>query len=112
MIQDRGMKKWTAMMLPEHIEKLKECVEEENIETPSPLTDWELSHIQEQIAFAYKENVTISLTVYQDNKRLVFTGSIEQIKLQQAILSLKREKDIRDIPFASIRGADIDDFHK
>lgn len=109
MLQDRGMKKWTAMMLPEHIKKLNEWDQEANQVPPPHLTEWELAHIQQQIRIAYDDKRPISLIIYQDDKRLVLTGFIQDLQQHQSILLLKTAQGIQTIPFNSIRGADIDD---
>lgn len=111
MIQDRGLKKWTAMMLPEHIEKLAKWNLEASRETRSSLMDWELAHIQQHIQRAYEEKLSISLTLYQDYRHFIVTGLIEQLNPDQSVLSFKTTERVYQVSFDSIQGADIDDFY-
>ncbi|MGN4125037.1 hypothetical protein ACMGD3_08480 [Lysinibacillus sphaericus] len=42
MIRDKGTIKWTTMLLPEHVEKIRKWKQEVYIEAPRSLSDWEL----------------------------------------------------------------------
>lgn len=73
-LRDRGIKKWTAMMLPEHIELLREWHEEDNkVERPK-LDDLELTLIANEIERAYKSKATIQLTYWRDGQLKVDDG--------------------------------------
>ena len=48
-IRDRGTKKWTAIMLPAHIEELRNWMDKDHFIERPELTDWDLQSIQEEI---------------------------------------------------------------
>ncbi len=48
MIQDRGNIKWASMMLPEHLELLREYKQQGRTEQPRELTEWELEELQKK----------------------------------------------------------------
>ena len=56
-VRDRGSKKWVAMMLPEHVQLLRQYNEDiKKIPRPN-LDEFDLLAIQEQIEIAMKRNV-------------------------------------------------------
>jgi len=64
--RDRGRIKWTALMLPEHIEKLREWQEEDNKIKRPELDGFELELIADEIERAHKSKSTIKLTYWRD----------------------------------------------
>ena len=58
-VRDRGSKKWVAMMLPEHVQLIRQYNEDiKKVHRPS-LDEFDLLAIQEQIEIAMKRNVEI-----------------------------------------------------
>lgn len=79
MLKDRGVIKWTSMMLPEHVEMLKEMWKETE-KIPKPELDLqELERINEQIQRAYHKQLKIALTIYCQGTIYVWEGKIEEI---------------------------------
>lgn len=110
MVKDRGMKKWTALMLPEHTEKLKAWDEAlAKPVRPSELMPWELEAIELTIDIAYRSHLPVSFTLFINDKWETVTGFIRTIDLNQSMLVLETTESLQPIPFDSIQGADIDD---
>ncbi len=110
MVKDRGMKKWTAMMLPEHIHKLQEW--EEHLSQPQRPVDlmvWELEDLQQNIHTAYTSQLPISLTVFQQNQWQTYTGLINKIYVEKALLSFSTDETIHMINLSTIQRAEMDD---
>jgi hypothetical protein len=93
-IRDRGNIKWTAMMLPEHRQKLIALMESENdVEKPELSEDqWEV------IQYAMEESMRLGepLTVlYYANKRYQrLTGSVQRIDLLNQTLELSKPEGV------------------
>lgn len=66
MIFDRGTKKWGALMLPEHLQLLKEWKSSVNAESPRKLSEWELEEIQINISRAASDEVLVKLTIWEE----------------------------------------------
>lgn len=64
MIHDRGSKKWSAMMLPEHVQMLKEVQREYYLEEKPVLDEQKLEEINFQLALAKKDNLLVDVTYY------------------------------------------------
>ena len=65
-IKDRGNKWSMAMMLPEHIERIKSCRENDEKTEKPQLDDFELELIADDIMRAFKSKSTIKLTYWRD----------------------------------------------
>lgn len=110
MLRDRGSKKWTSLMLPEHVEALKRWDDERQLEKPpGERMDWELEELQMVIERAYRHQHIVSITVYRDKQWGVMTGWIRQINWNQNVLLFECDKRIQSIYFHTIQGAELDD---
>lgn len=70
-VRDRGMKKWSMMMmLPEHAEELKKWRKEDEYTEKPYLDEFELTLIAEEVERAFKGKSMIKLTYWRDGKLL------------------------------------------
>lgn len=110
MLRDRGSKKWTSLMLPEHVEALKNWDHERNLDKPpAERMEWEWADIQQKVEVAYHQKLPISFTVFRDHKWFVITGWIRQIYWHKAALLLECDDGKQNINFHTIQGAEMDD---
>lgn len=105
MIQDRGNIKWASMMLPEHLELLREF-KHGRTEQPRELTDWELEELQKTINQAFNQQVDIKLEVWTDYKITQWTGIIKSMNTNELILETLLKT--KSIPIQSIQSAQLD----
>lgn len=97
LLKDRGTIKWTSIMLPEHVQMLKEMWEEtEKIEKPL-LDPQELEQMNKKIEQAYQENLQISLSVYEDGFIKEVKGIITDIDIQQKQLKVQIKNDLTEM---------------
>lgn len=85
---DRGNKKWTALMLSEHIRELRLWMDEDNYEERPELDDFTLQSIQEEIETAYKRKYQILIQTWKDGKFVTRGGAIELIDPQSKSIVL------------------------
>ncbi|MFJ6265918.1 YolD-like family protein [Lysinibacillus xylanilyticus] len=104
MIQDRGNIKWASMMLPEHLELLREY-KQERTEQPRELTDWELEELQQTIDQAYNQQIDIKLEVWMDSKTTQWNGIIKSINFNTNELILETLIKTKRIPIQYIQSA-------
>lgn len=109
MIRDRGTIKWTAMMLPEHVQKIREWKKEAYAEAPKELTEWELEDLQQTIDQAIAQNKIITLTVWESIKYVQWTGTIQALNPNKQELTLETITKIKHIPINRIHSARLDD---
>ena len=105
MIQDRGNIKWASMMLPEHLELLREY-KQECTEQPRELTEWELEELQNTIDRAFNQQLHIKLEEWKDYKIIQWTGIIKSINTNELILETLLKT--KSIPIQSIQSAQLD----
>jgi len=85
---DRGAIKWTAMMLPEHLQRIREWKQESNKEQKYELSIWEIEELQETINRAFSQNRTIILTIWRNDKYIKLTGIIQCLRTNELIFKM------------------------
>lgn len=109
MNKDRGTIKWTSMMLPEHVERLRKWDEALAADQKKELSEWELDALQETIQQAYHQRKMIDFTLFNANRIYKRTGYIRGINIQKRQLLLESDKAIYPIDFTAIQAAELDD---
>jgi len=109
MNKDRGTIKWTSLMLPEHVQRLRAWENELNDTPPKEKADWELEALHETIQRAYELKMPITFTLYQQNKWQTLTGFITTIDVLKKLLLLETDMTVKAIPFLTIQEAEVDD---
>lgn len=97
MIKDRGTKKWTSMMLPEHIGLLRQFADDYyHVEKPI-VDEYELVEFDERIAFAMEYNLPVKFTVWEAGRMSEIVGRshyvdpiTKQVRVEQADGSFER----------------------
>ena len=109
MIKDRGTIKWTAMMLPEHIQKIKQWKSEVYAQVPRALTEWELEDLQQTIDQAFHQQKVVTITMWQETKYMEWTGTIMALQSESQQLVLETLTAVKRIPFHLIHAARLED---
>lgn len=76
--KDRGRKKWTAMMLPEHISMLKEMNIDYEKESKPILDEYQLQEINEKIGTTVEFHMPLIFELWIDGFDEVFRGVINK----------------------------------
>lgn len=105
-IKDRGRIKWTAMMLPEHIQMLRELQKEDRYKMKPTLDEFDLEMIHEEIQLAFKRQCTVEINVWEEGSQN-FNGIITEIDLSSRILLLDSGIQTKRIAFTSIIGVKV-----
>ena len=108
MNEDRGVIKWTSMMLPEHLELLREFKNTDHIVPPKELTEWELEELQQTIDHAMSQQLDVKLSVWKDGKVIYYTGIIKSINLNTNELILETLLNTKHIPLKLIQSAQLE----
>ena len=95
-IRDRGNKKWTAMMLPEHVKELIAWEEESKLVKRPELEEFELTLIAEEVERAHKSKTTIKLTYWRE-------GYLKQDFGKVIDIDMKSQTIVVDDPFSTVR---------
>ncbi|WBF54924.1 YolD-like family protein [Lysinibacillus sp. JK80] len=111
MIKDRGNIKWASMMMPEHLDVLREYKQDTTIQRRD-LNEWELEEIQQTIDQAFSQHLDIKLEAWQDNKIIQWTGTIKTINFNTNELILDTLLKTKRIPIQNIQSAQLEaDFY-
>ncbi len=103
-VKDRGTIKWTAMMLPEHVQMLRDWQSQAHSESKPVLDDFDLEAIYEEIDLAHKRQCLVELQVWQGETN-AFTGVVAAIDLRIKQLSLDCSGNVLKFSFDDIIGA-------
>lgn len=104
MIKHRGLvKKWTGMMIPEHIHRLKEWEEMIGHQYPKEKTDWELEEMQQTIMTAYNQKCHIEFQLWRNERWVTERGIITAIKPSQKQLIIDTEFSVKQIHYHEIQ---------
>ncbi|MCM3743072.1 YolD-like family protein [Sporosarcina luteola] len=88
MIRDRGRIKWTAMMLPEHIEQLREWQKEDEHQLRQQPDEQQLEQWNYQIHEAAERNLQLSIRYWDNEKVVESRGYIQKINMLDGTLHL------------------------
>jgi len=90
--KDRGNKKWTAMMLIEHRDKLKELKEHEDDKEKPILDNQEKEMINTKLQQAIHNNLAITIKYYEDKRFKTITGTIKKTDVNQGVIFISDKK--------------------
>lgn len=76
-IRDRGTKKWTSLMLPEHVKQLRDFFEDEYYKVDKPVLDeQQLEEMNEKIQEAMEYQSLLKFTYYKNGHMKELKGYI------------------------------------
>lgn len=103
MIKDRGTIKWTAMMLPEHVQSLKNLlVDEHRIEQPE-LDEQAIEEFELIICKAMEFNTALTIQVFNNGHINTITGTVHYINHLKSQLILQDSQGyFHHVPFKSL----------
>lgn len=103
-IKDRGTIKWTAMMLPEHVQMLRDWQSQERSDARPYLDEFDLEALYEEIHLAYKRHCLVEIRVWHGQAK-TFIGTVTAIDLRLKMLSLDSNGNVLNFAFDDIIGA-------
>ena len=104
MIRDRGRIKWTAMMLPEHVEQLREWQKEDELQVRQQPDEQQLEQWNYQIQEAKEKNLHITIHYWIDEKVAESKGYIRKIDTLEGELHFVSDNGkAQRIPFVHIK---------
>lgn len=94
MQRDRGTKKWTAMMLPEHVEGLKQLFKEEAYKRMPILDEQQKIQNDFMLQAALKDDLQIQITYFKDHDFHTIEGHVLFMDILNGILRMD-EVDVK-----------------
>src|SRR5690625_1401330 len=103
-VQDRGTKKWVSLMLPEHVDMLKEVFLEYK-EKPV-LDEQQMIEIDQKLKFALETDEVIEMTYYERGMFKKTNGRLEKVDQSCGYIMLLNEHG-QQIPLGDIIDVEI-----
>ncbi|WP_216830651.1 YolD-like family protein [Alkalihalobacterium elongatum] len=103
MLKDRGNKKWTSLMLPEHVRQLRIMAKELN-KIPQPTIDeQQLEEFERKISEAIEIDQTVTIFYWESGEIYIVEGKIQGINRSEKMVKLiKEDERIAFISFYSV----------
>jgi YolD-like protein. len=107
-LKDRGLKKWTAFMLPEHVEMMKEFDRDDFVQKPI-IDEYMVQEFESKIQYAFESRCKIAFKVWREGFTEDVSGYVhrldpftKEIGIQDEMGRVKRVqfKDIIDMQVA------------
>lgn len=109
-IRDRGTKKWTAIMLPEHVRGLRKIWHEEFEQREKPILDEEqINEINQKIVNASELKKAVTIKTREKGFFQQYSGRIHKADPLERYLYLKEDQGVKRIPYADIIDVSIAD---
>jgi hypothetical protein len=89
MNRDRGTIKWTAMMLPEHVQLLREWQAEDQLVEKPKLDEAQLEQMNSHLQRAYKERCVIHFKVWEQTSIYNISGIIQKVNPYEQSIQLE-----------------------
>jgi len=90
--KDRGNKKWTAMMLIEHRDRLKELKASEKDRKKPILDDQEKKVINYKLQQALQNSLVVEIKYYADKRFKTAAGKIDNVDINQKYILINNKK--------------------
>lgn len=87
-VNDRGTKKWTPLMLPEHLKMLQDVFAEQNQKEKPILDEQQLMENTMMLQEAIANDLTIEITYFKDHDFHNVDGKVSFIQTQNRYLQL------------------------
>ncbi|AIF42145.1 YolD-like family protein [Virgibacillus sp. SK37] len=105
MVNDRGNIKWTSIMMPEHINLLKQIWEEKDHKKKPVLDEQQVNEINMKLQLAIHNDLNIIIEYYKDHDYHKINGKLKNVD------SMRKFLQLNDSNFTSIPLGDILELH-
>lgn len=110
MNRDRGRIKWTAMMLTEHITRLREWVGEDNHEEKPDIDEWTLHEFQRQLGIAYLAQCEIRVKTWRNGTFTDITGILNRMDDQMQLIYIADGLKVQKVSLNTVVGIETTNF--
>ncbi|GAB2555974.1 YolD-like family protein [Gracilibacillus alcaliphilus] len=78
-VNDRGNKKWSAMMLPEHVVELKKLKKEVSLQQKPSIDEQQFQEFNFRLALAQKDNLCVEVKYFHSGSIKIVKGYVDMI---------------------------------
>ncbi|WP_301110216.1 YolD-like family protein [Sporosarcina sp.] len=87
--RDRGKIKWTSLMLPEHLERLRGWQQEDQYTERPELSDFELQSMQQTLETAWHRKCEVVIKTWHEGQVHHYQGIIEALNPSASVILLR-----------------------
>lgn len=103
MLRDRGKIKWVSLMLPEHVNLLRDWAKEDSYEKSKQIDEQHLELMNSIVLEAMEFRKTIEVTYYKNHRYTSVVGKLYRIdEINKQLYLVNDNKQIPPISFSSI----------
>lgn len=95
MVNDRGSIKWSAMMMPEHIQMLNEYWKEQEWKEKPILDEQQKEEIGIKLHLAIHDDLTVRIKYYKDHDFHYVKDEISSIDTENGCLCLNKTENVK-----------------
>ena len=103
-LNDRGTIKWTSMMMPEHIEILKQINEQQEWKEKPMISEFQKEEMNLALQLALKDDLTIELEFFRNHDYHKIKGKLLSVDVFNQFVRIEDQY----LPLDSLTGAWID----
>ncbi len=108
-LKDRGLKKWTAFMLPEHVEMMKELDHDDFVQKPI-IDEYMVQEFELKIQYAAEARQLIVFKVWNDGFEEEVRGFVYRLDPIQKEVRLQDENGgLKRVKFENIIEVEVED---
>ncbi|MBM7598454.1 hypothetical protein JOC34_000811 [Virgibacillus halotolerans] len=97
-VNDRGTKKWTSLMMPEHIQMLDELWKEDDKKTKPIIDEQQREEFDIKLQIALKDHLTVEVVYFVDYDFHTVKGKLDKIDVLNGRLHIDNMRiDINDV---------------
>ncbi|MER2088342.1 MAG: YolD-like family protein [Sporosarcina sp.] len=104
MNRDRGRIKWTAMMLTEHLEKLRDWTGEDDYEVKPDIDEWTLQEFQQQLDIAYQSQCEVRIKTWEKGTLVDTIGILKRLDNRLQLIYITAGMEVRKISLNTVVG--------
>lgn len=97
-VKDRGRIKWTALMLPEHVEMIREWYAKDELVAKPELTEDDLQLLQEELDIALKRQCEVVMQSWTEGVIYEYRGTIEGIDTRHRMIVFREGEKRQRLP--------------
>lgn len=91
-LRDRGTKKWTSLMLPEHVEALQEVWREQDYKEMPEIDEQQIIENNLLLEDALENDLEVSVKYYTNHEHKTMKGNLLMIDPLNKIIYLEKEQ--------------------
>ncbi|PAD35958.1 YolD-like family protein [Terribacillus saccharophilus] len=101
-MNERGSIKWTSLMLPEHIQELKQLRQRQYDVNQPILSEDQQEEIQRKVREAYESQAPVTVEYYENKRIHSVSGTIDKVNIGMRRIEISSSTGLDYVNFTSL----------